>query len=88
MAAITPERTLMALRKTPVVLNALLKGVTQEQAEQLTDGPGGWMFFREDTQAGFVHLHREEPDVATGNVGCIGSAAIVVLELMWPVAGR
>ncbi len=42
MTAITPERYMLALRKTPVVLNALLKGVSQEQAERLTDGPGGW----------------------------------------------
>lgn len=42
MAIITPERYLLALRKTPVVLNALLRGVTQEQAQQLTDGPDGW----------------------------------------------
>jgi len=42
MTTITPERYMLALRKTPVVLNALLKGVTQEQAERLTDGPGGW----------------------------------------------
>jgi len=42
MFLVTPERYLLALRKTPVVLNALLKGVTQEQAQQLTDGPDGW----------------------------------------------
>lgn len=42
MAIITPDRYLLALRKTPVVLNALLKGVSQEQAQQLTDGSGGW----------------------------------------------
>ena len=42
MTVITPERYMLALRKTPVVLNALLKGVAQEQAERLTDGPGGW----------------------------------------------
>ncbi len=42
MTVITPERYMLALRKTPVVLNALLKGVSQEQAEQMTDGPGGW----------------------------------------------
>jgi hypothetical protein len=42
MTTITPERYMLALRKTPVVLNALLKGVGQEQARRLTDGPGGW----------------------------------------------
>ncbi len=42
MTTITPERYMLALRKTPVVLNALLKGVSQEQAERMTDGPGGW----------------------------------------------
>jgi hypothetical protein len=42
MALITPERYMLSLRKTPVILNALLHGVTQEQAQQLTDGPGGW----------------------------------------------
>jgi len=42
MALITPERYMLSLRKTPVILNALLHGVTQEQAQQLSDGPGGW----------------------------------------------
>lgn len=42
MAVITPERYLLALRKTPVVLKALLNGVSQDQAQQLTDGPDGW----------------------------------------------
>ncbi len=42
MTVITPQRYMLALRKAPVVLNALLKGVSQEQAERLTDGPGGW----------------------------------------------
>lgn len=42
MGLITPERYLLSLRKTPVLLNALLKGVSQEKAEQFTDGPGGW----------------------------------------------
>ncbi|HVO44226.1 MAG TPA: DinB family protein [Aggregatilineales bacterium] len=42
MTSFTPERYVLALRKTPVVLNALLKGVTQEQAQRMTDGPDGW----------------------------------------------
>lgn len=42
MSIITPERYLLAMRKTPVVLNALLRGVSQEQAQHMTDGPGGW----------------------------------------------
>lgn len=42
MGVITPDRYLLALRKTPVVLKALLKGVSQAQAQQLTDGPDGW----------------------------------------------
>ena len=49
--------------------------------------PGGWIFLREDAQIGLVHLHREEPDVPAGNVSRIGLSAIVVLELMRPVAG-
>lgn len=42
MTVITPKRCMTALRKTPVVLNALLRGVSQDQAQQLTDGTGGW----------------------------------------------
>jgi uncharacterized damage-inducible protein DinB len=42
MPVLTPQRSMAALRKTPVLLHALLKGVSQEQAQQLTDGEGGW----------------------------------------------
>ncbi|HEX3053193.1 MAG TPA: DinB family protein [Aggregatilineaceae bacterium] len=42
MSLITPERYVLALRKTPVVLNALLKGMATEDAYTLTDGPDGW----------------------------------------------
>ena len=42
MAVITPQRSMAALHKTPVLLNALLKDVSQEQAQRLTDGEGGW----------------------------------------------
>jgi hypothetical protein len=42
MGIITPERYILGLRKTPVLLKSLFHGVSQEQAETLTDGPGGW----------------------------------------------
>ena len=42
MSIFSQERCLMWLRKTPVLLNALLKDVTDEQAHELTDGPDGW----------------------------------------------
>ncbi len=42
MSILTPQRYLLSMHKTPVLLNALLKGVTQEQAQTLTDGPDGW----------------------------------------------
>jgi hypothetical protein len=42
MGIITPERYVLSMRKTPVLLKAVLKGVTQDQAVQCTDGPDGW----------------------------------------------
>jgi hypothetical protein len=42
MGVITPERYIMLVSKTPVILHALLNGISQEQAMHLTDGPGGW----------------------------------------------
>lgn len=42
MSVITPERYIRLISKTPVVLQALIRDVAQEQAKQLTDGPDGW----------------------------------------------
>ncbi|MBI5878601.1 MAG: DinB family protein [Chloroflexi bacterium] len=39
---INPEKALRTLRKTPVLLAALLNGVSAEQAARLRDGPDGW----------------------------------------------
>lgn len=42
MSVITPERYIRLISKTPVILQALIGNVSQQQATQLTDGPGGW----------------------------------------------
>lgn len=42
MPYMTPDRFITAIKKTPVMLNALLKDVSQEQAVRSTDGPDGW----------------------------------------------
>lgn len=42
MTLVTPDRFLTNARRTPVILNALLAGVTQERAMGATDGPDGW----------------------------------------------
>jgi hypothetical protein len=41
---INPAKALRTLRKTPALLEALLKGVTQEQAETLRDGSWNLVF--------------------------------------------
>lgn len=42
MRLVNSVKALRTLRKTSVLLDALLKDVTQAQAEALTDGPDGW----------------------------------------------
>jgi len=42
MSVLRPDRTLMYLRKSPLILTAILAGVSQERAQQATDGPDGW----------------------------------------------
>ena len=42
MPILNPAKALRSLRKTPVILEAMLRDVTQEQAQQYTDGPDGW----------------------------------------------
>ena len=42
MSVVNAERALLSLRQSPVVLDAVLSGVTPERARGATDGPGGW----------------------------------------------
>lgn len=42
MPMLNVDKALRSLRKTPVILNALLKEVSQAQAQQATDGQNGW----------------------------------------------
>jgi hypothetical protein len=42
MTMMQPEKFLRTMRKTPVILAAILRGVTQDQAQAATDGPDGW----------------------------------------------
>jgi hypothetical protein len=39
---LSPMKALRTLRKTPALLDALLRDVTQEEAATLRDGPDGW----------------------------------------------
>ncbi len=59
---INPEKALRTLRKTPVLLVALLRGVTPEDAAHRRDGAGGWSV---------VHIlchMRDEEDIFTQRV--------------------
>jgi hypothetical protein len=42
MAVLNKTKALTTLRKTPVILGALLQDVSQEVAQSSTDGPDGW----------------------------------------------
>lgn len=42
MAVLNLPKAIRSLEKTPVILNTILKGVTQEQSVHATDGPNGW----------------------------------------------
>ncbi len=42
MTMLTPGRFIKALKRTPVLLDALLCGVTQERASAARDGADGW----------------------------------------------
>lgn len=42
MPVLDVEKAMRSLRKSPVILKALLNGVSDEQARHATDGPDGW----------------------------------------------
>jgi hypothetical protein len=42
MPILTPEKALRTLRKNPLILDAILRDVTQKRAASATDGPDGW----------------------------------------------
>lgn len=42
MAVLNLQKAIRSLEKTPVILQTILKGVTQEEAVRATDGPEGW----------------------------------------------
>lgn len=42
MTFVTPDRFIANARRTPVILNALLSGVSPDRAMNATDGPDGW----------------------------------------------
>lgn len=59
---INPDKALRTLRKTPVILGALLHGVTAEDAARLRDGDDGWTIL-------FVLCHmRDEEEIFTQRV--------------------
>lgn len=42
MTYMKPARFLLAMKKTPIILQEILKGITQEQAQAARDGVDGW----------------------------------------------
>lgn len=42
MTYVTPDRFIADARRTPVILNGLLSGLSPERAMEATDGPDGW----------------------------------------------
>lgn len=42
MTYMTPERFILGMKKTPIILDEILKDVTQETAIQARDGADGW----------------------------------------------
>ena len=42
MAILNPAKAIRSLKKTPLILDAVLKPITQEMAQSYTDGADGW----------------------------------------------
>ncbi len=72
---VSPMKALRTMRKTPAILDTILRGVTQEQAATLRDGADGWsvLFIAchlRDLEAIFTQrardiLDRDNPTLAT-----------------------
>ena len=57
MPILSPAKALRTLRKTPIILQAVLSGIDEREAVARTDGPGGWSIL-------FIACHLRDYEVA------------------------